>query len=147
MNLDQFQTWLAQNPQRWFSIEDPYGDSHDYMHPTPSFEMPAIYAEFLKRFGPMKVGDWNVLIDTKEVGRIVNFIRSFEGYDEEHDNRVVPFCSQSSNDWYYCFNGDRIVEFDALEPSLINDTYKETFEDFLDWLVTEVAKEGSGERL
>jgi len=134
MTLNEWGNWLEGHPDAWKIWPDKVAYDHTgILVPVPKF--PAIYSEFLERFGDIETLSVAFLTRNQCLERAV-FIRSLNCEDINHDH-LVPFCSLGADCMYYCFDRERVVLFDPLETSLFEDTVVPSFEEFLDKILSD----------
>ncbi len=135
MDLTAFEHWLDRNRNHWQTLNDPVINRQ--VGENKPVRLPPIYAEFIERFGPVSLFDNRILlIGPKEIEQVTQFVRSLNVPDEDISfDHLVPFADRLVNQWYYCFDGECVVDFDPLDPFSIEHVIAPTFEEFLDYLM------------
>ncbi len=133
MTIEQFEIWLQQHPQSWSNKSSPVSEEDCGVWPLKS--VPAGYKDFLKRIGPICVFDY-CLLSPAEMRERTTFVHSLS-YPQEGINfsHLVAFCSQGYDNCYFCFDGERVVDFDPLEPGSVETAAANSFSHFLARLV------------
>jgi hypothetical protein len=133
LTIGQFEVWLQQNPQLWHGRQTP--SSEEDFIAWPLQPVPATYEEFLKQIGPICVFSYCLLGPANMIDR-TTFIHSLNYPEEEIIfNHLVAFCSQGDDNCYLCFDGERVVDFDPLNPFSIETVAADSFNEFLARLV------------
>ncbi len=136
MTPTEFYYWLRQNPQYWTEVNDPLWDRKGN-EKFSSPELPHVYQDFLKQVGPISLFDGTLIfIGPQEIAAISSSMRSLNQPEERiYFDHLIPFCDRTANQWYFCFNGERIVEFDPLDPFSIETNVASSFQEFLSQVV------------
>lgn len=124
MTIVELQSWIRKNPQHWQSADRSVGST--------DFPYPDSYHEFLEKIGPGVLFDSYYLFDEYRIHDATEFIQQLSRPEFGSDfSGLTAFCSLGYDSCHLCFDGERIVDFDPLEPSSIETIVANTFEEFL----------------